>query len=78
MLKHFTESLPVAAFTLTPPIQPLEHNLPNLTIESIQHTTVAADTVIVEVTQQLLTQLDKDCSCSKLTAVLLNPCEYCR
>ena len=77
MLKHFAESLPVAAFTLTPSIQPLEHNLPDLTIESIQHTTVAADSVIVEVSQQFLTQLDKDCSSSKLAAVFLDPGEYC-
>jgi len=47
--QHFPESGPVAALFLCSPVQPLEHQPADLTMEFIQHLIVAVDSVVIPV-----------------------------
>ena len=69
------ETLPVAAFSLTSAIEPLVYYLQHLVVIFTQHLIVAADTVIVPVPLQLLSQLDQNLGCSESTALFLDPQE---
>ena len=78
MSEHFQKPLPIAALPLTSAVEPLVHNLQHLAIKLANHLEVAADTVIIIVSLQLLSQFLEYRRSPKLTALLLDPVEYCR
>ena len=60
MIQHLAEHLPVETPALTPPIQPFEYDSTYFPVVSVQHLCIAADTIIVPVSLQLLPQRVED------------------
>ena len=75
---HLSETGPVAALFLCPPVQPLEDQLAGMPAEFSQHPAIAADPVIVVVALQLLFQFGEQFSCSQFTAITFDPGFYRR
>ena len=62
MLQHLIEPVPVAALTLTSPIQPFEHDSTHLEVVYLQHPDISRDTVIIPMSKQFQSQfLHDDC-----------------